>query len=99
MTPEVARARAEAWLKEVARGDAAKTQQLASVWSQESRSVVDRLADTFALGSPEAAKLLREARDPLSPAPTAVPAVLKDKKLPEFFRANLALAYAKALST
>jgi hypothetical protein len=99
MPSTAARANALAWLKDAVKGDAAKLAQFDALWKQEDRPVIDRLADTFALGSPEAAKLLREARDPLSPAPTAVPAVLKDKKLPEFFRANLALAYAKALST
>jgi hypothetical protein len=98
MPPEAARARAEAWLKDVAKGDAEKTRQCASIWSQESRSVVDRLADTFSLGNPEFARLLNEARNPAAPAPLAVPALLKDNKLPEFVRANLALAYARALS-
>jgi hypothetical protein len=98
MTPEAARARAEAWLKDVAKGDAAKTQKFASIWSQESRTVMDRLADTFALGSPEAARLLNEARNPAVPAPLTTPGLLSDKKLPEFVRANLTLAYARALS-
>src|SRR5439155_8344382 len=48
-------------------------------------------------GSPEAAKLLAEARNADSPAPVAVPALLKNSKN-AFFRANLALAYAKALT-
>ena len=99
LTPEVARARAEAWLKQVAPGDPAKTRQFASIWNQEDRSVLDRLAQTFALGNAAAARLLAEARNPLSPAPTQVPALFKDGKLPEFVRANLALAYARALST
>jgi hypothetical protein len=99
MTPEAARAKAEAWLKEVANGDPEKTRQFASIWSQESRTVVDRLGDTFALGNPEAAKLLSAARNPAAPAPLEIPGLLKDRKLPEFVRANLALAYAKALST
>src|SRR5262249_48555563 len=45
-----------------------------------------------------AAKLLKDARDVAAPAPTDVPAVLKDAQANVFFRANLALAYAKALS-
>ena len=53
---------------------------------------------TLGLGDPDAAKLLAEARDPAAPAPKEVPAVLRDAKLPAFFRANLALAYAKALT-
>jgi hypothetical protein len=85
-------------LKEVARGDAEKTRQFASIWSAEGRTVVDRLADTFVLGNANAARLMAEARNPLVPAPTEVPALLRDAKQSEFFRANLALAYAKALS-
>jgi hypothetical protein len=69
----------------------------ADVWAGD-RAVLDKVADTLALGSPEARKLLDEARDPASAAPTEVPALVKDRKLPAFFRANLALAYAKALS-
>jgi len=98
MAPEAARTQAEAWLKQVAPGDAAKTRQFEAIWKQEDRSVLDRLAETFALADVDAARILREARDPLAPAPTEVPAILKDAKRPAFFRANLALAYAKALS-
>jgi hypothetical protein len=94
----VVRDRAKAWLEGVAKGDAEKTRLFASIWSQESRSVVDRLADTFALGNPAVAKVLNEVRNPAAPAPLAIPALLKDKKVPEFVRANVALAYAKALS-
>jgi hypothetical protein len=44
------------------------------------------------------AKLLDAASDPLSAAPTKVPTIIEDNKQPTFYRANLALAYAKALS-
>jgi len=98
LTPEAARARAEAWLKEVAPGDPAKTRQFASIWQQQERTVLDRLADTFALGNADAARLLAETRNPLTPAPVKVPALLQDTKLPDFVRANLALAYARTLS-
>jgi hypothetical protein len=60
--------------------------------------VLDKVAETFALGDPQAARLLAEARDMNATAPTTVPALLKDTKKPIFYRANLALAYAKALS-
>jgi len=96
--PEVAQARALAWLKQATGNDAAKVAQFNQIWKQEDRPVIDRLADTFALGSPAAASLLRDARNPATPAPTAVPALLRDAKQPAFFRANLALAYARALS-
>ncbi len=50
------------------------------------------------MGNPAAAQLLKDARDPDAPAPTSVPNLIKDQKLPVFFRANLGLAYAKALT-
>ncbi len=96
-SPEAARAQAEAWLKATPNG-AAKLQQFQSIWKQDGLSVLERLAETFALGNAQAAQLLRDANNPLAPAPTAMPAILKDAKLPAFFRANLTLAYARALS-
>ncbi len=56
------------------------------------------MADTLALGNPEAAKVLKEARDGNGPAPEGVPSLIKDKKVDTYLRANLGLAYAKALS-
>jgi polyhydroxyalkanoate synthesis regulator phasin len=97
-SPEKARAQAEAWLKEVGKTDATTTTRFTAIWAQDERPVLDRLADTFALGDERAAKLLADARDPLTSAPTSVPTVLTDDKASTFFRANLALAYARALS-
>jgi len=54
---------------------------------------------TIALGDPAAKKLLDDAHNPKSAAPTEVPSLVKDRKLPAFYRANLALSYAKALSS
>src|SRR5262249_5425421 len=53
---------------------------------------------TLALGDAEAAKLLADARDSSKPAPTAAPALLGDSNRAAFYKANLALAFAKALS-
>src|SRR5262245_8668240 len=94
--PDVARSQAEAWLKGVGKTDETTQKAFAAIW-QGDRSVLDKVADTLALGDAEAKKLLDEARGG-APAPTDVPAVLKDTKKPVFFRANLALAYGKALS-
>jgi len=94
---DAAQAQALAWLKEVGKTDAATQTASADVWKSD-RTVLDKVADTLALGNADARKLLDEARDPKSAAPTEVPSLLKDKKLPAFFRANLALAYGKALS-
>lgn len=98
MTAATAKAKAEAWLKDAGKTDAATLQKLQQVWSNADRTLVDRLADSFALGSDQVAKMLADARNPYAPAPTAVPDVLKDEKQPAFFRANLATAYARALS-
>jgi len=60
--------------------------------------VLDRLADSFALGNADAARLMAEGRDQAAPAPTTTPEVFKNDQLPAFFRANLGLAYARALN-
>jgi tetratricopeptide (TPR) repeat protein len=93
---DAARAQALAWLKSAGKSDADTLKQFETVWQGE-RPVLDKVAATLALGSPDAARLLAEARDPDAPAPTSVPNLVKDTKLPAFFRANLALAYGKAL--
>jgi hypothetical protein len=94
---ETVRDQAIEWFKTTkAAGKCAKL-QLEPIWSQTDRPIVDLLAETFAFGSPEAKKLLQDARDPAAPVPEQVPDLLKDAKLPVFFRANLGLAYAKAL--
>src|SRR5262245_23137739 len=60
--PSLAQVRGQAldWLKSV-KGDEQKFQ---TIWSDEDRTLLDKVADTFALGSPEAARLLAEARSP-----------------------------------
>jgi hypothetical protein len=96
--PEETRAQALAWLQKTGKSEAASQKAFEAIWSQPDRSIVDRLADTFALGDDYAAKLLAEARNSGKPAPTKVPPLLTDTKQPLFYRANLGLAYAKALS-
>jgi tetratricopeptide (TPR) repeat protein len=96
-SPEEAQQQALAWLKSTGKQDPATLFALASLW-KENRPLLDRLGKTFELGDPEAAKLLHQARDPSAPPPTSLPAILKDAQRPAFFRANLALAYAKILS-
>jgi hypothetical protein len=93
---EAVRAQAQDWLKTT---DKFNQAAFDAIWSQTDRPIIDLLGDTFALGNADAKQLLADARDPSAPAPMQVPDVLKDAKLPAFFRANLTLAYAKALST
>jgi hypothetical protein len=59
------------------------------------RPVLERVADTMALGNADIAKLIQSLRDPSSPAPTTLPEVVKDAKQPAFVRSNLALYFAK----
>jgi hypothetical protein len=94
---EEARNQAEAWLKGVGKSDATTMKAFDEIWKSEQR-LLDKVAATFCLGDAEVAKVMAEARDANAPAPTDVPAVLKDTKKSAFFRTNLAVAYAKALS-
>lgn len=94
---ETARGQALNWLKGAGKSDSATLQNFEKIWSG-GRSLADKVAATLTLGDPAAAKLLKEARDPDAPAPTSVPSLIKDQKLPVFFRANLGLAYATALT-
>jgi len=94
---DAVRAQAEAWLKTAGKSDDASLKAFNETW-QADRPVLDKVAETLSLGDPAAAKLLAEARDADSPAPTALPDALKDASKPAFYRANLALAYAKALA-
>lgn len=95
---DLARGQALDWLKGVGKTDAATMKSFETLWQpQNGRPVLERVAGTLALGDNRAAKLLDEVRDAQAAAPTEVPALLKDAKSPAFFRANLALAYAKAL--
>jgi len=91
-----ARKQAETWLKSV-KTDEATQKKFATIWDSD-RPLIDKVSSTLALGDADAAKLLAEARDADGAAPVEVPAVLKDRKKPEFYRNNLALAYAKALT-
>lgn len=96
-TAETARSQALDWLKGAGKTDPSTMKSFARIWSGN-RPLLDKVAATLALGDPAAAQLLQEARNPDAPAPTNVPNLIKDRKLPVFFRANLGLAYAKALT-
>jgi hypothetical protein len=90
----VARTQAQEWLQSLGKAD---DKAFAAIWDSD-RLLLDKVSETLALGNADAAKLLAESRDPNGPAPTAVPAVLKEAKKDDFLRANLALAYARNLS-
>src|SRR3712207_2470216 len=72
LTPpsEVAvRGQATQWLREHGTAD---RPAFDAVWARKDKPVLERLAATFALGDPDAAALLREARDPQAAAPTSL---------------------------
>src|SRR5262245_9409109 len=96
-TSDEAQQQALAWLKSTGNGDAATQEAFQAIWATD-ESLLDRVGATLALGDADAKKLLDESRDPNAPAPQTVPAAIKDAKRPAFYRANLALPYAKALS-
>jgi hypothetical protein len=98
MSAEQAKTNLAAWLKEVGKADPATLQKLDAVWKDDQRSILDRVADSLALGDPIAAKLMDEARDAQAPAPIVLSGVFKDAKTSAFFRANLGLVYARALT-
>jgi hypothetical protein len=98
MSAEAARAKAEAWLKEIGKTDSASMQAFEGIWKKNDTTVLDRVTETIVMADPTAAKLLADARDLGTPAPTKVPDILKNDKASAFFKANLGLAYARALS-
>jgi len=90
---------AEAWIKKLGLS-ADKKKSFEAIWKAPERSLSDRVMDTLLLDD-ATANLMARVRNPLSPAPCgpkAIPAAVKDKKQPAVYRANLAVAYAKALS-
>jgi len=95
--PAEARKQADAWLKSVGKTDAATQAAVKKIWEAD-RPLLDKVSATICLGDAEAAKVLAAARDEDAPAPTEVPAILKDAKKSGFYRSNLALAYGKALA-
>jgi len=95
-TADAAKAKAGASLKAAGKFDQEK---FTAVWANEGRSVQDRTVESLLAVSDEFKAVLAEARKPETPAPTAVPALLKDAKLDAFTKANLAAAYSKALAT
>jgi hypothetical protein len=94
-TPEQAKAQAEAWLKKVGKFDQAAFDK---VWAQPEASVLDRTLASLALGSDEAKKVLDLAKNAPADAPKDVPAIVLDKKQDPYFRANLALGFARGLT-
>jgi hypothetical protein len=94
---EAALAQALEWFKKAGKTDAASLKTFDALWASD-RTLLEKATQTIVLGDANAAKLLAEIRDPKNPAPTSVPAILKDTKVDSFLRANLGLAYARELA-
>jgi hypothetical protein len=69
-----------------------------AIWSNKDHTILERVAATLEAGDKDAARLLSLARNPQEPAPKTVDPVFKNEKANAFYRANLALAYARSLS-
>jgi len=95
-TQEVAKAKTEAWLKSLGSFDQTTFNK---VWADESRTILDRTADSLALGNSEAAEILANIRKMDNVAPAETPSLLLDAKQDAFFRTNVALAFAKAAAS
>jgi hypothetical protein len=95
---DAAREQARNWLASTgSKLEGATLQAFDAVW-QSDRPVFDKVTETLILGDENARKLLAEARNPSGAAPTQAPVLIRDAKQDAFFRANFALAYAKALA-
>ena len=95
---DIARTQAQEWLGKVGKTDDASRKRFEAIWAQADRPVLDKIADTLAFDA-DAAKLLKSVNDITLSVPKEVPAAIKDKSKPAFFRANLALVFAKAISS
>lgn len=93
---EAAKTQAAAWLASVGKTDAATLAAFDAAW-KSNRPLLDKVIKTLELGDANVAKLMTEVRDADAPAPTEVPGLVKDTKVPVYVRANFALAYAKGL--
>ena len=96
LTADAAKAKAAAWLKESGKSDAQTTARFDKIWAEDA-SVLDRVIRTAELGDPAVAKLLADTRDTGTVLPTQVSDLVKNAK-EGFFKANLALAYGRALT-
>lgn len=99
-TPTLEQAKAQAlnWLRE-AKADENTLRRAEAFWDPASdRPLIERVAETIALVDREAQELFASARDAETPAPMAVPDVIRDGDKPAFYRANLGLYYAKLLT-
>src|SRR5207249_3792656 len=97
VTADAARTQALEWLKASGKADDATRKQFDAIWAKADAALLDKIADTLSLDK-TAATILKDAGDISKSVPKDVPAILKDSKQHSFFRANLALLFAKQIS-
>jgi hypothetical protein len=95
---ETARAQAQEWLTKAGKTDEATRKQFDAIWNRTDESTLDKIAATLSLDA-EAAKVLKAVNDITVGVPKEVPSAIKDRKQSSFYRANLALLFAKAASS
>lgn len=94
---EAARAQAQDWLTKIGKTDDASRKQFEAIWSAQS-PLLDKIAATLSLDA-DTAKMLKSINDVTTNVPKEVPSAIKDKKNSNFYRANLAVLFAKAISS
>lgn len=94
MPADTAKTKVAEWLKATGKMDQAKFD---SIWSMTDKTTMARVLESIYIGSADAKKVIDDARDVTSMAPTEVPAVITNEK-DAFVKANLAAAYARALA-
>ncbi len=95
---ETARQQALDWLAQAGLLNPTTQQKVDAIWSDATRPLLDKVAAVLAI-DPAADRLLREIADLNRSVPKEVPALIKDKKQPAFYRANLALIFARQISS
>jgi len=95
---ETARSQAQDWLARSGKADEATRKQFEAIWAKADCPLLDKVAATLAL-DPAAAQLLKDSADITRGVPKEVPSILTDKSKPAFYRANLALLFAKSISS
>src|SRR5262245_62035398 len=95
---DAVKAQAQEWLTASGKTDDATRKQFDAIWAKADSALLDKIAETLALDK-TAATILKDAADITKSVPKEVPAALKDTKQNSFFRANLALLFAKSISS
>jgi hypothetical protein len=91
------------WLKEASVGDDA-VEKIRDLWPDAApveataATLLDRVADSFALASADANELVRRCSRPYESPATPFPELLADSAYPAFLRNNLRLYYARWLA-